>query len=92
MIQCRRQARGSVGGTGYFNYYAAPRDLDSLRPLRERVIRYWGKRFSVVVNYAGTLGSVALSWPHSGFPHLACSIPIPLTASPRIIRDKSRMR
>jgi hypothetical protein len=29
---------------GYFNSYAVPGNLDSLRLFRERVLRYWGHR------------------------------------------------
>ncbi len=77
---------------GYFNYYAVPGNLDSLGLFRERVLRYWGKRFSAVVKYAGTSGFVVSSWPHNGFLHLVWSIPGPLISSPPLIRDESRMR
>ena len=78
---------------GYFNYYAVPGNLDSLGLFRERVLRYWGASVEAdVVKDTGTPGSVASSWPHNGFHHLACCIPGPLTASPPIIRDRSRMR
>ncbi len=63
---------------GYFNYYAVPGNLDSLGLFRERVLRYWGQRFSAVVKYAGAPGFVVLSWPATiGFLHLVCSIPGP---------------
>jgi hypothetical protein len=50
------------------------------------------KRSSDVAKDTGTPGSVVSSWPHHGFLNLVCSIPGPLTASPPLIRDKSRMR
>ena len=55
-------------------------------------LRYWGKRSSVVVRDTGTPGFVVSNWLHNGFLNLVCSIPIPLTASPPLIRDRSRMR
>ena len=47
---------------------------------------------SAVVKATGTPGSVVFAWPHYGFLNLVCSIPGPLTVSPPLIGDKSRMR
>ena len=93
MIQCPRQARGS--GQSYKG--------TSTTTLCRETSTVWGysgsacfatggKRSSAVVKYAGTPGSVVSSWPQNGFLNLVCSIPGPLTASPPLIRDKSRMR
>jgi hypothetical protein len=51
-----------------------------------------GAASGAVVSPAAMPWFVASSWPHNGFLNLVCSIPIPLTASPPVIRDKSRMR
>jgi hypothetical protein len=93
MIPCLRQVRGS--GQLY-------RGTSTTMLCRE-TSTVWGysgnacsatgdKRSSDVVKDTGTPGSVVSNWPHNGFLNLVCSIPGPLTASPPLIRDKSRMR
>jgi len=93
MIQCPRQARGSG------RLYRATSTTTLCRGTSivwgcfgSACFATGGKRFSVVVKYAGTPGFVVSSWSHNGFLHLACSLLGPLIASPPVIRDKSRMR
>ena len=93
MIPCLRQARGS--GQSYKG--------TSITMLCLETSTVWGysgsacsatgdKRSSDVVKDTGTPGSVVSSWLRNGFLHLVCSIPGPLTASPPLIQDRSRMR
>jgi RNA-directed DNA polymerase len=77
---------------GYFNYYAVPGNLDTLGLFRERVLRYWGTRSSVIVKHAGMSGLARLKLAAQWLPTPRVAIPGLLTASPPHIRDKSRMR
>ncbi|WP_433965355.1 hypothetical protein [Tunturiibacter gelidiferens] len=92
MIPCLRQAWLRSVVQRYFNYYAVPGNLGSMGLFRERVLRSWGqalKRRSQRRRYAWVRRlKLAAQW----LPQPMCSIPGPLTASPPLIRDKSRMR
>jgi hypothetical protein len=77
---------------GYFNYYAVTETSTVWGYSGSACIATGDKRSSAVFKDTGTPGSVVSNSPHNGFLNLVCSIPIPLTASPPLIRDRSRMR
>src|SRR6516164_10915012 len=77
---------------GYFNYHAVPGNLSRLCVFRNRVIRLWrwalrrrGQKRRP--NWA-RMSRLAQRW----LPGPRALHPYPLHASPRIIRDKNRMR
>jgi RNA-directed DNA polymerase len=80
---------------GYFNYYAVPRNTDSLSVFRDRLTGHWGiggRHLAAEVRNAGSPGHVCSLWLTDGSLDRASSILIPRLASPPDIRDKNRMR
>jgi len=51
-----------------------------------------GAHFAAGANSIDSPGPARLRWANDGFLNRECSIPIPLIASPPVIRDKNRMR
>jgi RNA-directed DNA polymerase len=76
---------------GYFNYHAVPGNIGSLSGFRDRVLGLWWLTLCRRANSACP-GLACSSWVTDGFLDPACSILIPLSALPPIIRDKNRMR
>src|ERR1035441_9437115 len=93
MIPCPRQARGSDQSYKGTSTTMLCRETSTVWGYSGSAYFATGdKRSSNVVKDTGTPGFVVSSWPHNGFLNLVCSIPGPLTASPRSEEHTSELQ
>ena len=99
--QLRRRRHDPVAQTGewlrsvvqgYFNYHAVPGNLDCLWTFRDRLTRCGARNCAIAANATASTGTDWVSSLPAGCPFRAFCILGRRSASPLVIRDKSRMR